>query len=394
MCFASLFSYIGNVKKAFSNDYLLKSSVVEVEDAKQFKSNTMETKSSKNKTTAPSLQENQLFKKLTHQFQRSPNQINQLLEGDSELVQLEDGSVLAITVDNIVEEIETGLYKDPYLIGWMTVMVNISDLSAVGAQPIGILLSQQFPKDFPEKEMQEIQKGIEAACRECGTFVLGGDTNQSEYMQSGGVAVGRIDDGKVITRKGCKPGDILFTSGKMGQGSAFAFERLLKTENASVRFQPKSNLRKGEIIRRFGSCCMDSSDGFFAAICNLMSINKKGFNLDTSLQNILHSDALRVTQNNNLPPWIFLAGPHGEFELIFTIPPSHLEDFLEKAKSISWQPLKIGKVLGEQKFTLPNQEKIIEIDPFLIANLFSECESNVELYLRELLKFHQKWQLK
>ena len=373
---------------------MLKSSLVEAGDSKLFKSNTMEPKYSKNKTPPPSLQENQLFKKLTHQFKRSPNQINQLLEGDSELLQLEDGSVLAITVDNIVEEIETGLYKDPYLIGWMTVMVNISDISAVGAKPIGILLSQQFPKDFPEKEMQEIQKGIEDACRECGTFVLGGDTNQSDYMQSGGVAVGKIDDGKVITRKGCKLGDILFTSGKMGQGSAFAFERLLKTENASVPFQPKSNLKKGEIIRRFGSCCMDSSDGFFAAVCNLMSINEKGFKLDTSLQNIIHSDALRVTQKNNLPPWIFLAGPHGEFELIFTIPPNHLEDFLEKAKTISWQPLKIGKVLGEQKFILPIEEEVIEIDPFTIANLFTECESNVELYLGELLKLHQTWQLK
>ncbi len=347
-----------------------------------------------NKITTFSLQENQLFKKLTSQFERSPNQLNQLLEGDSELVQLDDGSVLAITVDNIVEEIETGLYKDPYLIGWMTVMVNISDISAVGAKPIGILLSQQFPQDFPEKEMQEIQRGIEDACRACGTFVLGGDTNQSEYMQSGGVAIGKIEDGKIITRKGCKEGDILFTSGKMGQGSAFAFERLLKTDNATVHFQPQPNLKQGEIIRKFGSCCMDSSDGFFAALCNLMSINEKGFKLNTPLHNIIHDDAIRISQKNNLPPWIFLAGPHGEFELVFTVPAQQVDAFIEQAKMISWEPERIGEVLQEPKFKVYTEEKIMEIDPFLIANLFTECESNVELYLSELLKIHQKWQLK
>ncbi len=62
-----------------------------------------------------------------------PIQINKLQESDSELLNINilENDQLAVTTDSIVEEIEMGIYKDPYLIGWMTVMVNMSDLAAV-----------------------------------------------------------------------------------------------------------------------------------------------------------------------------------------------------------------------------------------------------------------------
>lgn len=84
------------------------------------------------------LLENNFFARLTSSFQRSPQQINHLNESDSELLRLDNDSILAITTDCIVEEIETGLYDDPYLIGWMLVVVNLSDLAAVGARPLGL----------------------------------------------------------------------------------------------------------------------------------------------------------------------------------------------------------------------------------------------------------------
>jgi len=90
--------------------------------------------------------ENLLIKKLTKGFRRSGRQINALNESDSELVILDNnsGNYLAVTMDSLSEEISSGLYDDPYLIGWMIVMINLSDLAAVGAEPVGILLSEIF----------------------------------------------------------------------------------------------------------------------------------------------------------------------------------------------------------------------------------------------------------
>lgn len=75
-----------------------------------------------------------LLERLAGGFARSHLQCNQRHESDAELIRLPGSrSVLALTTDAISEEIESGLYADPYLIGWMTVMVNASDLAAVGA---------------------------------------------------------------------------------------------------------------------------------------------------------------------------------------------------------------------------------------------------------------------
>ena len=100
--------------------------------------------------------ENKIINNLINGFERSPVQLNKPYESDSEIILL--GNIkLTVTTDSISEEISTGLYDDPYLIGWMIVTVNISDLAAVGAKPIGILISEIIPKDFSNEEIVQLQ---------------------------------------------------------------------------------------------------------------------------------------------------------------------------------------------------------------------------------------------
>jgi len=123
--------------------------------------------------------ENKIINNLISGFERCPHQLNKPHESDAEIIQFENMQ-LAVTTDSISEEISRGLYDDPYLIGWMIVTVNISDLAAVGATPIGILISEIIPNDFSDEKLQLMQKGISDACQEYNTFVLGGDTNEGE----------------------------------------------------------------------------------------------------------------------------------------------------------------------------------------------------------------------
>ena len=92
--------------------------------------------------------ENAYIERLVRELPRSPLQLNRLQEADAELIRLPGTTaVVALKTDAIVEEIETGLYADPWLLGWMAVTVNASDLAAVGAEPVGVLLNETLAPD-------------------------------------------------------------------------------------------------------------------------------------------------------------------------------------------------------------------------------------------------------
>ena len=333
--------------------------------------------------------ENHEIENLAKIFARAPFQRNSLHHSDAELIKLPGTKMtLAITMDSIVEEIETGLYSDPYLLGWMAVMASASDLAAVGARPLGILINETFLTDTKKSFKIKIQNGIEAACYHCGMYVLGGDTNISSQMEITGCALGYIDKADPVTRKGCKPGDLLFISGKMGIGNAFALKKLTDSldKDDIVYYQPKSRLPEGQIISDFATCCMDSSDGFFAALDQLKRINGAGFILESKSEDFIHPDALRCCQSRNLPDWLMLAGHHGEYELLFTIPEKQLDAFSEAAKEINWQPVRIGKVHEQTYISMNDKMETVEVNTGRIRNIFSEnSDKNVEEYIKKLL---------
>ena len=160
-----------------------------------------------------------LLRRLTAGFGRSPAQRNAHQESDAELVRLPGRrGVLAVTTDVVAEEIEAGLYVDPHQIGWMTVLVNASDLAAVGAKPIGILITETLPRGIADDVLTRLQAGIAAASDACGLPVLGGDTNLGAHLQLGGTAVGWIPGGRVMTRRGAAAGDRLYASAPLGGG--------------------------------------------------------------------------------------------------------------------------------------------------------------------------------
>jgi thiamine-monophosphate kinase len=333
--------------------------------------------------------ENGSIEILVQHFSRSPLQKNSLHESDAELIRLPGtGISLAITLDSIVEEIEVGLYKNPYLIGWMTVMVNASDLAAVGAEPIGILINETFLSNTDENFKHRLQQGIADACSECKMHVLGGDTNFSSRMEMTGCAFGYIPDDISLTRIGCKPGELLFVSGRPGLGNAFALNELKNgslPKSHSLNFQPKSRLMEGKILRHFATCCMDTSDGLFATLDQLMRLNDFGFCLDLEIKDLLHADSLSVCESNQIPPWLMLAGHHGEFELAFTIKSDEYNDFINSANQCNWDPIFIGYVIKEPDVQIIYNDETVSLNTGHIRNLFVETAGEIDEYIRRLM---------
>jgi thiamine-monophosphate kinase len=337
--------------------------------------------------------ENEFIEKIAAKLSRSPIQLNALQESDAELISIPGTDIaIALTTDSLVEEIDSGLYDDPYLIGWMCVIVNLSDLSAVGAEAVGILLNETLPPDIDQEVLGKIQQGIQDACTEHGIHVLGGDVNFSPNMQMSASAMGVIRDIRPLTRIGCRAGDQLFSSGKLGQGSSYALLKLnegIDDQSPEVSYKPRARLTEGMMLRNYASACMDTSDGFFATLDQLMRLNKTGFSAELELREFIHDDTLSVSESSGIPPWMMLAGPHGEFELLFTIPPDKIEDFQRDTKAIAWDPIMLGQITQNQEILLMDGNRHIPVDTARIRNMFNEVNGNVEEYIAQLFKI--KW---
>ena len=332
--------------------------------------------------------DNLMIEKITRNFLQAPHKRNKIHEADAELVDLKKESTeyLAITTDALVEEVDSGLYDDPFLIGWMLAMVNFSDLAAVGAEPLGLLLSLSFPSTQDESFTAKLTEGISAACQRLNTFVLGGDTNQGKELFLSGCALGRVPKESTMTRVGAQPGDRLFLTGPAGLGNIFAFLKLTgKTNHMKKSFyQPVARIEEGKIIKEFASCCMDTSDGIIHTMDTLMRLNRCGFVLYNDWDRIVHPIALDVCRTQNIPPWLVLAGVHGEFELFFSVGPDDVKKLHDEAALAGWNPVLIGEVTSGRGVRIKTPDRFIPLDTAQIRNLSHTAGSEPERYIKEL----------
>lgn len=289
------------------------------------------------------IEENALLSRWSAWLPRAPQQVGAMHESDAELVDLGDGRLLALTVDAIDEEIHAGLYRDPAVAGYTAVTASLSDLAAVGADPVGVLLCVTLPQAGRDAVQEALARGAAAACRDAGTFVLGGDTNHGEALRISCTAAGTVGRADLRTRVGAAPGEIVYASGPLGLGAALGAAALLGVgpEVASVSdWRPRARVAEGRALRRLATACMDTSDGLVATLDQLARVNGLAIRIETPLEALLAEPARRVVRHLGLPPFVPLAVVHGEYELVFTVPESRVAE-LERVPG--WSPLRVGR---------------------------------------------------
>jgi len=335
----------------------------------------------------PSVLEHQLIDRLAAVLPRTPRQLNGIHESDAELVSLPGtDTILAVTTDAMAEELATGLYHEPAHIGWMLVMMNASDLAAVGAEPLGLLLCETLPADVPPGWVDALQRGIADAAVTVGLPVLGGDTNTGATPHLAATALGLVRGAPPLTRRGARPGDVLYASAPLGAGGAFALSRAVPSA-AAFPFRPVARLREGQLLRGLATACMDTSDGAIATLDELMTRSGVGFRLDTPLEDWTDPRAWDAARSAGLAPWLVHAGPHGEFELLFTVPPDREADLRRVAAAAGWTPLRLGAAAAERDLTLLLEGTERRMDARHVRNLFTRCGGNAESYVGELVAY-------
>lgn len=169
------------------------------------------------------------------------------------------GQELVVTHDMMVEGMHWLPGQDMADVAWKLVAVNLSDLAAKGAQPIGVILGQMMGADD-----DRFLAGLAEALKAFDVPLLGGDTVGANGgpRALGLTALGKASHSPVPGRDGAQPGDLLYITGPVG-GAMMGFEALQTGSDAdSLAFRrPQPLLAAGAALAPHVSAMMDVSDG-------------------------------------------------------------------------------------------------------------------------------------
>ena len=218
------------------------------------------------------------------------------------------GETLVLTADTMVEGTHWPAEQSLVDVAWKLVAVNLSDLAAKGAEPLGLLLSYALgPSD------EAFLEGLGEALDAFGVPLLGGDTVRASGPRSFSVtAIGRATHTPVPSRSGARPGDDVFLCGSVG-GAMTGLEALTTGGDASITpfTRPTPLLAQGRALAPHVSAMMDVSDGLLLDAWRMAVASEATFEIDSDSVPIAapegrRADALRWGDDYAL---LFTASP-------------------------------------------------------------------------------------
>jgi thiamine-monophosphate kinase len=185
---------------------------------------------------------------------------------DAAVIAAPDARVVA-TMDLLVEGRHFRRdWSHPADIGAKAAAQNLADLSAMGADPVALLVGFAAPGDLPLGWMQELVSGLAQECSRVGATVAGGDVSSAETILLAVTALGDLAGRDPVTRAGARPGDVLAFAGVLGHSAAgLALLDAGLAEPASIiadHRRPRPPYQAGPEAARLGATAMiDVSDG-------------------------------------------------------------------------------------------------------------------------------------
>lgn len=203
--------------------------------------------------------------------------------GDAAVVEMPPGARLAVTNDTSVENVHFRReWLTPAEIGYRACASAISDLAAVAATPLGLVLALTIPEGW-RAQIPALADGIGAAARDADVRILGGDLSSGSELSIGVTAFGTVD--AELTRAGARPGDTLWVTGRLG-GPRLALQALqqgtVPAEEHRARFaHPVPRLREARWLASHGAtAAIDISDGLAADAGHVAAASRMRLRLD------------------------------------------------------------------------------------------------------------------
>jgi len=239
------------------------------------------------------------------------------------------GETLVLTHDMIAEGVHYLAGDPPGDVAWKLVAVNLSDLAAKGARPLGVLLGFTLGEESWDRAFAA---GLARALAAFDIPLLGGDTIAAPARVLGLTAIGRAD-GPVPSRGGARPGDLLWVSGTIGDAGA-GLAALRRGEDSPLieRYRnPRPRLEAGARLAPLVSAMLDVSDGLLIDAARIAVASGCAVTIEL--------DSIPLSQGTPLAA----ATAGDDYELLFTAAADKAAAILALAEEIGLPLSRIGR---------------------------------------------------
>jgi thiamine-monophosphate kinase len=236
--------------------------------------------------------------------------------------------------------------------------VNLSDLAAKGAKPVGFLLSLALPGGTQDAWLAGFADGLRADAQLYGCPLLGGDTDRTPGPVMVSIAAfGTVPHGGMVRRSGARPGDCVFVSGTIGDAALGLKLRREPKSAARYRLEPRERdhllarylvpeprLALSESLRLFASAAMDVSDGLAGDLAKLCGAS--GVSAEIEIEQVPLSDAAKRVVAADADARELAVTGGDDYEIMCAIPAERRDAFRAAARASGVAVTEIGRIVA------------------------------------------------
>jgi thiamine-monophosphate kinase len=276
------------------------------------------------------------------------------LKDDAALISPRPGYDLVLTVDALVAGVHFFPDDPAGSIAVKSLGVNLSDLAAKGADPVGFLLALALPSNWTEEWLEAFASKLGAVARTARCPLLGGDTvRAASGLTISITAIGEVPKGQMVRRTTARPGDRICVTGTIGDAalglalrgnpdwsSALSAEARHFLADRYLHPQPRNAVAAS--LRDHAHAAMDVSDGLAGDLAKLVGTAGLGAVIETDLVPLSPAARAALARDPSLLDAILTGGD--DYEVLCTVAEEELALFLRSSDRAGVSVSVIGTV--------------------------------------------------
>jgi thiamine-monophosphate kinase len=230
-----------------------------------------------------------------------PDNVVRAIGDDAAAFTTDAKQITLVTTDLLIERIH--FLRDTtsgHNLGYKSLAVNLSDIAAMGGTAREVFVSIAIPKDCRIEYLDDLYRGMKRLAAEFDVNILGGDTTGSNAdLIINIVVTGQVPKGEILLRDNARPGDVILTTGFLGDSRAGSYLILNRIETRSKEYKqlfeshilPKPYLREGRFLAstKMVHAAIDVSDGLSSDLAHVVKQSKVGANV--------YADKIPISKN-------------------------------------------------------------------------------------------------
>jgi thiamine-monophosphate kinase len=292
------------------------------------------------------------------------------LRDDAALMRPPPGEDLVLTTDALVAGVHFFADDPPGAIARKALRVNLSDLAAKGARPLGFLLALALPADWRDAWLADFAEGLGADVSAFNCPLIGGDTVSTPGPLTLSVtAIGSVAQGRMPRRTGVRPGDRIYVTGTIGdaaiglkirRGLSLAISQDAKAFLLDRYLNPQPRLALIGAMATYANGGMDVSDGFVGDLVKMLDVSDVTASVEIGRLPLSQAARAAIAAD----PGLFEVAATGgdDYELLASAPRDSAADFEAAAEAAGVKLTFVGEAVeggGPPSFIGPDGNRIV-----------------------------------